>query len=308
MTLRETRSSRLLATVATALVGAGLVAQDAAAPGKSDFLAGLKGFEHFHDPIGQPLYFETPTNDTGIRLLYLRHNFSDNSLLQGGNVTVYALQARVAITERLGLIATKDGYTEMDTGLLGEDEGWNDLAAGVKYVALEDKANDMLVTPGIRLETENGHRGILQGTTVELSPFVSFAKGFDEAHVLANVTLRVPTDQDEGNNVLHWDLHFDYDLNKGADRVFAPTFELHGVHYLSDGDASSAYGALPIGGLDYANLGSNVGGEFVCWAGVGMRMEAIQKVEVGLVYEFALTDPGDDIWKDRITFDFHVRW
>ena len=46
----------------------------------------------------------------------------------------------------------------------------------------------------------------------------------------------------------------------------------------------------------------------VAWAGIGARFEILTKYEIGFVYEFALTDPGDDIWKDRVTFDFHVRW
>lgn len=297
----RSRTFPLLAAVS--LLAAGALAQDAPdAPAGCGFLTGLRGFEHFHEPLGQPLYFESPFNDTGIRALYLRHNFSDQSVLQGGNVTVYALQARVALTERLAFIATKDGYSELESGLI-QDEGWNDIAFGFKYVAIADRENDFVVTPGIRYQAENGHRGILQGGVDELSPFVSVAKGYDDLHLLANVTLRVPLDGDDGNTVGHWDLHADYDVNPGAQAVFAPLLEIHGVHYLDDGAST-----LPVGGLDYANLGSMPAESFVAWAGVGFRLEIIQKYELGLCYEFALTDPDDDIMEDRITFDFHVRW
>lgn len=297
----RSRTFPLLAAVS--LLAAGALAQDAPdAPAGCGFLTGLRGFEHFHEPLGQPLYFESPFNDTGIRALYLRHNFSDQSVLQGGNVTVYALQARVALTERLAFIATKDGYSELESGLI-QDEGWNDIAFGFKYVAIADRENDFVVTPGIRYQAENGHRGILQGGVDELSPFVSVAKGYDDLHLLANVTLRVPLDGDDGNTVGHWDLHADYDVNPGAQAVFAPLLEIHGVHYLDDGAST-----LPVGGLDYTNLGSMPAESFVAWAGVGFRLEIIQKYELGLCYEFALTDPDDDIMEDRITFDFHVRW
>ena len=287
----------------SAAAAPGSTAPHAVMPSASDgFLTGLRGFEGFHEPVGQPLYFESPFNDTALRFLYLRHNFSDASLLQGGNLMVYALQARLALTERLAFIATKDGYTELNSGLI-QDEGWNDIAVGLKYVLVADRENDFVLTPGIRYMAENGDRDILQGRVGEFSPFVSVAKGFGDAHLIANVTLRVPTDDDDGNTVGHWDLHFDYDLNPGAQAVFAPVAEVHGVHYLTDGDSP-----LSVGGLDYTNLGSQPAEEFVAWAGIGARFEILERYELGLVYEFALTDPGDDIMKDRVTLDFIVRW
>jgi len=277
-------------------------AQTATPAAGSGFLTGLRGFEKFHEPIGQPIYFESPFNDSGLRALYLKHEFSDQSTLQGGDVTIYALQARLALSERWALIATKDGYSEFESGII-QDEGWNDLAAGLKYVWLFDREQEYVVTPGIRYMAENGHRGILQGGVDEWSPFVSFAKGFGDAHLLGNATLRVPMDGDDGNTVGHWDLHFDYDLNPKSDAVVAPTFEVHGVHYLDDGAT-----ALNVGGLDYTNLGSQPAENFVAWAGIGARVEFGTRYEFGAVYEFALTDPDDDIMDRRLTIDFLVRW
>lgn len=301
---RKLSVSTLLA--AAALLASHATAQDAQPASDSGFVSGLKGFEKFHEPVGQPIYFESPFNDTGLRAIYLKHDFSDQSALQGGGVTVYALQARLALTERLALIATKDGYSELEHNIGGthyEDEGWNDLAGGLKYVWLFDRAQDYAVTPGIRYQAENGHRGILQGGVDEFSPFISFAKGWNDFHMVGNVTVRIPLDGDEGNTVGHWDLHFDYDVNPKSDCVVAPTVEVHGVHYLSDGDV-----ALPVGGLDYTNLGSQPAENFVAWAGVGLRAEFAKKYEFGAVYEFALTDPDDDIMDTRITVDFIVRF
>lgn len=295
--------------IVTGLCAAFAVAQNAQPPAetegnKTGFLTGLRGFEKFHEPVGQPLYFETPFNDTGVKALYIRHNFAKNSALAGGNVTVYALQARAALTERLAFIATKDGYSEIETGTFGNDEGWNDVAAGLKYVAIADRANDFVVTPGVRYMLSNGRKlyGAINGTTKELSPFVSVAKGFDRLHWIGNATLRVPTDSDKGNTVGHWDLHVDYDLNPDSQAVFAPVLELHGLHYLDDGQVG-----LPIGGGDYTNLGSQPNSHFVCWASAGFRFEMLTKYEVGFVYEFVLTDADKDIWKDRVTIDFCVR-
>ena len=292
--------SSLSSVLAASLLVGVATAQESKMP--DGFLTGLKGFEQFHEPLGQPIYFESPFNDSGLRALYLKHNFGDQSLLAGGDVTIYALQARLAITDKLAFIATKDGYSDLNSGLI-DDEGWNDLAAGFKYVLFADQKEQLVVTPGIRYMAENGTRGILQGAADEFSPFLSLAKGFDQLHLLGNVTLRVPTDRNEGNTVGHWDVHADYDVNPGEETVFAPLFELHGVHYLSDGNT-----ALPVGGLDYANLGSQPDDKFVCWAGIGARVEIQKRFEIGACYEFALTDADKDIMDTRITVDFIARF
>ena len=288
--------------LAAALLGGRAIAQPSNGSGNG-FLIGLRGFEHFHEPLGQPVYFESPFNDSGLRAFYLRHEFADGSALMGGNLTIYALQARLALTERLAFIATKDGYSELETGLLPDDEGWNDIAIGFKYVLLADRNDDVVVTSGLRYMAENGTRSILQGGVDEWSPFVSAAKGFDNLHLLGNVTLRVPGDSDDGNVVGHWDAHLDYSVNPDDEAVFAPLVEVHGVHYLDDGATG-----LPIGGLDYANLGTQPSENFVAWAGIGARLEIKRQFEIGACYEFALTDPDDDIMDSRVTVDFIVRW
>jgi hypothetical protein len=47
---------------------------------------------------------ESPFNNTSLRLLYLHHEFSNNSQLRGGHLDVFAAQIRLALTERLALI------------------------------------------------------------------------------------------------------------------------------------------------------------------------------------------------------------
>lgn len=294
--------SRSLPLLAATLLTQAAWSQAPAGQTDDGFLTGLRGFEAFHEPLGQPIYFESPFNDTGLRALYLKHDFGDQSFLQGGDVTIYALQARVALTERLALIATKDGYSDLDSGLI-DDEGWNDLAAGLKYVLHFDREKAYVVTTGLRYMAENGTRGILQGGVDEFSPFVSLAKGYDHLHLLSNLTLRVPTDRGDGNIVGHWDVHVDYDVNPGEQTVFAPLFEVHGVHYFDDGNVG-----LPVGGLDYTNLGSQPAEHFVAWAGIGARLEIDHRFEIGACYEFALTDRDDDLMDRRITVDFIARW
>lgn len=273
--------------------------------GNPGFLNGLRGFEDFYEPVGQPLYFESPTNTSGVRLLFLHHEFSDDSQLAGGQVNVVAAQARLALTERLAFIATKDGYSWFDSGAVSDQNGWNQLAAGLKYVFYADRESNLLATAGARLMLVTGEESVLQSDTEELSPFISVAKGWGKFHAMASVTYRHPFDEDKGNKVLHWDLHADYEIAPEQLPGFAPIVELHGVHYLSDAERFP----FSVGGLDYTNLGSaDVSGSSVVWAGVGARWKLTPHMSVGGVYEFALTDAEDDIMDQRVTLDFQLTW
>lgn len=269
--------------------------------GNPGFLNGLRGFDNFYNPVGQPLYFESPFNYSGLRFLFLHHEFSDGSQLAGGDVNVAAVQARLALTERLGFIATKDGFSWLDAGALPKDEGWNQLAAGLKYAFYVDKEEETVATAGARLMLVTGEDKVLQSDTEELSPFISVAKGFDNFHLIGDVTYRLPFDGDKGNDIFMWDLHADYEVTEN----FAPMIELHGCHYLTDGTRLP----LSVGGLDYSNLGSSdVSGSSVIWAGIGARYKFNRHASVGATYEKSLTDKDADIMDTRITIDFELNW
>ena len=59
-------------------------------------------------PVANPLFFESPLIQSEARPIFIYHNFDDKFI--GGFARVYAVQLRWAVTERLAIIATKDGY------------------------------------------------------------------------------------------------------------------------------------------------------------------------------------------------------
>lgn len=268
---------------------------------ESGFFSGLRGFEHFYDPIGNPLYFETPFNNTSVRLLYIYHGFPDDSQIDGGQVNVAAVQVRLALTERLGFIATKDGYSWFDSGLTGSDDGWNSISAGLKYAFYVDREGDLVATAGFRYMFSNsGENKVLQGDVDEISPFISFAKGWDKFRLMGNFTARIPFDGDDGNSIVQWDLHADYEIAPGI----APMLELHGLHYVSDGDR---FEPLTVGGLDYSNLGSgDVSGSTVVWFDVGARIKLTPSFSFGGAFGYPLTNRDADIFGERVTLDFTI--
>lgn len=84
-------------------------------------------------PVSSALYNETPFITTELRPMYIYHDIPDDSVVRGGYGHVVAVQARLAVTDRLGLIATKDGYTDLHfSQALPDTDGFNNIALGAK--------------------------------------------------------------------------------------------------------------------------------------------------------------------------------
>lgn len=261
----------------------------------------LYGDPHFRDkprPVGSPLYFEDPFINSDIRLIYLYHKFPKDSNLRGGDLNVYAMQVRLALTDRLSFLATCDGISHLESPILNDETGWNDLAVGLKYALLVDHTNDFLLSTGLKWRLSNGHADILHGNVDELTPFISAYKGWGKFNVIADVAGRLAMDEHRGNHLLSWNLNANYEI---IERFFFPVVEFHGVHYLSNGDR------LPLsdGGLDYANIGSNnVAGSSVFWGGIGARWNIADHISWGAVWEFPMqSTQANDLFEHRITTD-----
>jgi len=266
------------------------------------FLTGLDGYEDFVSPVGMPLQFEDPFIQTELRALYIYHDIPNKSVLRGGQVQVATVQIRVALTERLALIATKDGYSWVDTGITSAGDGWNDIGVGLKYVVHSDPKNHFLVAAGMRWEWANGSSDVFQGgDSQELSPFISFGKGWDKWHFLGAVTGRLPLDHHDANYSVTWNMHLDYAWTD----TFRPLVEVHGIHWLSNADR------LPLSEdyLDVGSLGaSNAKGHDFFSAGVGFRWQAMENVSVGLTYEFPLESQNENLMSQRITLNTVIRF
>jgi len=258
------------------------------------FLTGLKGFENFVHPVSSPLYFFDPFIDTRANLLYVWHKFPKKSALKGGDLSVWAMPIWVALTERLQLTATCDGYSRIRARALRPDEGWNDLAIGLKYNLIADVENQFLLSTGLSWRLSNGHALTLHGGVDELNPYVTAAKAFGKWRTIGTLGGRIPMNRHMGNSILYENLHISYELLEN----FFPLVEFNGVQYLSNSDRLP----LGVGGLDYANIGSNdVKGNSTFWGAAGFRWKATPNVEVGATYEFPLSTRENDIFDQRVT-------
>ena len=261
------------------------------------FMTGMTGHENFVKPVGMPVYFEDPFITTDMRILYVFHEIPDESVLRGGDVHLLAAQIRLALTDRLGLIVVKGGYSWFDSNITEEGDGWNDWGLGLKYLVYANPEDEMFLSAGLRWEATNGSAGAMQGNdSQELSPFISFAKGWGKWHMLGHLGYRYACDDGAGNDSVIWNLHFDYELKDN----FRPLIELHGIHWTSNGDR------LPLD-TDYLDVGSlgvaNAAGRDFFSLGLGFRWEIIENVNFGTTFELPLESADDHLQDFRLTFN-----
>src|SRR4051812_7586275 len=170
------------------------LAAEAAAPPTNDWQS------RAISPVVNPIFFESPLIQSEVRPLFAYHTFDKKFLGVDANARVYAVQLRYAVNDRLALIATKDGYMEIDlkTKAVKNQRGWNDIAAGLKYAVHKNDEQQLQITPGLTFEVPSGDDEVFQGNgSGEFNLFVSAVKGFDRLHFTMNIGARVPIDMDE---------------------------------------------------------------------------------------------------------------
>lgn len=246
--------------------------------------------KQFVAPVTSPYVNENSFITTDIRAWYVYHNFDSDNL--GGQAQVAAVQARLALTDRLQLVAYKDGYVWFEDSTVN-DEGWNDVAAGLKYNFFRDIENQLYMSGGVGYELSLGDDEVLQDDD-ELRVWFSIDKGFDELHLGLVVNYFYPTDDEDAfgdSERISWHAHADYYVTDW----FSPVVEFNGYHTI---DAGTNPG-LTFSGVDVANLGSGES-EDVITMGIGAEFRLLENVAIRGAYEFPLTD-NDDLFGDRIT-------
>ena len=260
------------------------------------FLTGMDGFGDFIDSVSMPLYAENPFIRSDVRIIYMYHEIPDHSALGGGDIQVLAAPIRLALCERAALLLWKDGYSWLDNGALGDNDGWNDFGVGLKVALYADAASKFIVSGGLKWEWVNGSEDALQGgDSQELAPFLSFAKAWDRVYLMGSMTARCPMQPAAGNYSLLWNLHLDYALTE----TFRPLVELNGIHWMSNGD-------FP-GNADYLDVGSlgahDVAGRDFFSMGLGFRWQALDWLSFGSTYEIPLERAHEHLQEYRLTFN-----
>ncbi len=299
-------------------IGAGLIlfvaaiaAIHSAAAGETGNFLGLdlKGslgegrHSRYVPPMTNPVFNETPYITTEARAFYFHHVIPDSFVTDGGTVDFGALQLRLAITERLAFIATKDGYGNFEFDeTLSDTKGFSNIALGFKYAFYSDPETESIATAGLRYEIPVGNldtSGIdLMGNgSGWLNPFTTGARAFGKLGLQASLGGNFALEPSEDTSILHYSAHADYELFPG----FYPLVEINGFTAIDNADRST--GALgQLDGVDVLNFGSEDRDTTVTVGG-GFRYLANDHVQIGAAYEAPITDEDNTIIDWRVYFD-----
>lgn len=269
-----------------------------------DKLLGIFGhsdpcFNDFISPMTNPVFFEDPRTLTEARFIFLDHQLPN--ALGGDHVQVYAMQARLALTENLSIIATKDGFIVSQSPIL--NDGFADVAAGLKYNIFKDVDSQTIVSVGTTFEMPIGSAQALQGNgDGEFHVFASAGTQlWQGAHWITGSGFRLPANRAAENQMWYWSNHIDQQLGQSGIYLF---HETNWYHYMS---SANAFGA-PIGGGDLFNLGSvGMAGENMVTGAIGVKYKPQQNMEVGVAYEVPYGN-RKDLMQDRINVNFILRF
>lgn len=287
---RPTLAALLLLSLVCASPVAAQHAEFVLLGGPSPEAANAKPEHAFVHPVTSPYYHEDSFVTTDVRAWYAYHRFPGDIALDGGHAQVAAVQLRLAITNQIQFVAYKDGYMDLDTGLIDES-GFNDLGAGVKWNFWQDWKNQFHAAVGAGYEFATGEEDVLQ-QDAEGRFWISLNKGFGALHLGVTTNFLISEGEKDtlGNSDrFFWHAHADYYVCK----FFSPVLEFNGYHLIDDGKEF-----VPFSGADVLNLG---GGEDAVTLGAGLEIRPIKRVAARVAYETSLLD-RDDLYGDRWTF------
>lgn len=268
------------------------------------------GFNRYVPPVTMPTLNETPFITSEVKPIYIYHKIPDGFLTGGGTVNAVAVQARLAITERLAFIATTDGWADLDFEAgLPDTDGFLDIAAGLKYAIVSDPAMGQIVTVGARYTAPIGNvdtAGIdlTGGGAGYLDAFVTGAKLYDNGtQIQGSLGVQWGID-DENWSYIHAHGHFDHEILPG----FSPLVEINAILPIDGGDRIPG---ANLTGADVFDIGASNPDPILTLA-VGARYRPMDNVILGAAIEGNILDIGDDsassVYGMRITTDVTIHF
>lgn len=259
-------------------------------------------------PAFHPVTFEDPRALSEARLLYVYHNIDNKFVTEGGDAQVTALQLRYALTDKLSIIATKDGYVSLNPkSVVPNGSGFADIEAGLKYTVLEDKAKGYIASAQLRYLIPVGEKDVLQGEgDGAIHPSFSGAVALcPNATLTAGSGLRIPVNGDDSS---FWDvdMQLDYRIPVTETVSIYPLVGASLIKVMNSGDRLP----IPDEGQDFFNLGSTkAAGQNIVTGVTGLRARLASNFDLGASYQFPLdASTGSRIINNRWTFDAILRF
>ncbi|WP_165230751.1 hypothetical protein [Aquisphaera insulae] len=261
-------------------------------------------FDGFVGPMTDPIQAKDARSLTEARFIFLSNWARPGTPVIGrGTYQVYALQLRLALTERLQLFADKDGIVRLSPNPGRSVTGLANLAAGAKYVFIRDVENQFLFSGAVQYEAPTGYANIFQNQgSGLLGVYGIFAKQFgDSFHIQGQFGQNIAM-QNQQNGYFYTHLHTDYRLGK-----FVPFFEANWFYY----NQSAHYLPASIGmeGAGFINLGtSGFTGNSIVTLAPGFKYDFNQHLELGTCYQFPVSPDHKSLYGDQLIVDLILRY
>lgn len=273
-------------------------------------------------PMTNPTLFDLAVPSTNIRPIFAYHALPDfvnttaGNLPVGGDVQVYALQFEYALSDRLSIVATKDGYVDFNPdATLSSESGFANLGGGLKYAFLLDPAAGHALSGSMTFEFPTGNSDVFQGAgDGAVNLILSGVKTLDQWQFAGGAGLTIPfSDQQATSSFLS--THVSYEVTPW----FIPLVELNWFSVLDAGDGRRAFnsqagGAVPViaefEGFDFFNIGAGNAEEnrHLVTAAVGFRSQITDSIQTGVAYEIPLTSEENSVIESRLTLDLVWRF
>lgn len=302
------------------VVLAGTVAVDTVKPVAT---ACSDGFAQARRPISNPTLFDLALPGTNLHPIFMHQGLpsrvttAGGGLLDvGGDLQVYALQFEYQLNERLSIVATKDGYVDLNPDrTLSAENGFANLAGGLKYAFILDPATGTAVSGTATVEVPTGNSDVFQGEgDGAINLILSGLRLIDRWQFAGAAGLQVPFSDEQATS--GWlSAHASYEIC----RHFIPMVEVNWFHVLDEGNGTGNFpkqvgglvpAAIDFEGGDLLNLGvANAGSNRdLVTAAFGFRSRLSESVDVGAAYEIPLTDDESSLMDERITVDLIWRF
>lgn len=276
-------------------------------------------FANVRRPISNPTLFDLALPSTNIHPIYMHHslpstvNVGAANLPMGGDVDVYALQFEIALNDRLSIVATKDGYVDINAGntaLWSDQTGFANIGLGLKYAFIYDPVDEFVMSGSLVYEMPTGNDDVFQGQGDGVVNLIATAlKMWGDFELAGAAGARISVDSDQSTSSFI-SAHASYEVTP----LFIPLVEVNWHHVLKAGNGSAAFnsqaggavpGAVTFEGSDLLNFGaanSRTNPDLVT-AAIGFRSRISEGVDLGFAYEVPLTPEDDGLIEDRITVD-----
>jgi hypothetical protein len=266
-------------------------------------------------PITNPVYADTAVPESKVTLIAAHHRLPSKVSLSGGgtapldgDVNVLALQIEYAFSETLSLTAIKDGYVDFNPegALAGaDDEGFNDLALGLKYMFYNEDGWAAAFRGTIELPS--GDEEVLQGNGEgDVSPALLLTRSGEKSQCNLVIGATIPFDGDDEATMSY----VSYGHARKLTDKLTLMGELNWWRVLDAGEGTAGVpGVLSFEGPDLINLGNANGDDDPnqVTAALGLRYQFNDAVNAGFAYELPLTDEKESLTDDRFTLSvtFH---